>query len=271
MWTPITTSDALPPIGTRETPTLEFKAQPSDDAFELAKDIAALANTSGGTILVGAAGKDTLGRYLPLEEKAACKASSDYELAVRDRCSPTPLTELAHVPHAGGLIVAVNVHPFPGQPVGVRIFKSEVKCGPHAKEVEDVFWYPRRAVTHTKAILPEQLAMFVDAQARRVAAFLQQEVGASAILFSTRNRSATNWVAPATIRAVSIFENSITLDVSNEGGTGAVTLPLDAIESVCKTADECHIFIRGKIQEMMWASDAPAALKKMKLFYNALG
>jgi len=81
-----------------ETLQLDFKVTVEDaDRLEMALDVAAFANTLGGTILIGAAekpGHQRLGRYLPLEERTAADLGRAYDEAIRDRCSPKPLAEI---------------------------------------------------------------------------------------------------------------------------------------------------------------------------------
>jgi predicted HTH transcriptional regulator len=87
-----------PPIGERESATLEFKVECSKidgldkvDYFQLAKDVAGFANTSGGTIFIGAVAKsDVLVRYKPMSEVEARASARHVEEAVRDRCRPQP-------------------------------------------------------------------------------------------------------------------------------------------------------------------------------------
>jgi len=51
----------------------------------------------------------------------AARVVSAYDLSVGDRCVPAPLWSPARVEHQGGIVVAINVQPFPGQVVGVKV------------------------------------------------------------------------------------------------------------------------------------------------------
>src|SRR5262245_60071204 len=89
---PIITPDDLPPRGTSgERADLDFKRVVSRtghaDDIELAKDIAALANTVGGTILVGAdASNSRLQSYCGVPSGKAAEIGEWYEKAAADRC-----------------------------------------------------------------------------------------------------------------------------------------------------------------------------------------
>ncbi len=113
----------LPPEGTsREGLALDVKARPTTDPFEMGKDMAAFANATGGVILVGANDSAGLITYKPLlTEKEADDAKRNYEVSLRDRLSPAPRVDILVIATRGKFLVAVNVWPSPGQPVGVSI------------------------------------------------------------------------------------------------------------------------------------------------------
>lgn len=156
MWTPIDSQSHLPAIGTRESPTLDFKKASTSDAFEIAKDAAAFANAQGGTFLVGAAGGDHLVRFDPLDLKTAKSVARTYEVAIRDRCKPAPLFTVKDIAVDGGAVIVVNVWPFPKQVVGVSLSKTETS-------IEGAYYFPLRVGTDTKPVTPQQIPMFMDA------------------------------------------------------------------------------------------------------------
>ena len=128
----------------------------------MAKDVAAFANAQGGTILVGAVEdreRKHLARYNPLPEPLAAKIVHGYEQSVRDRCRPTPILEIKILSRDGGAVVAVNVWPFPGQPVGARYEK-------------EAFMFPLRSGAETVYLQPDQLPMLTLPTIRRVAILL---------------------------------------------------------------------------------------------------
>lgn len=152
---PVTTARDLPRAGTSaERISFDIKRDTGtgkQDYFELAKDVAAFANASGGVILIGAAEDrkhGVVGAYMPLSRHRAKEVRDAYNQATRDRCSPRPLVDPVIIDHQGGAVVAVNVWPFPGQAVGVR----------HAKEPL-AFAFPFRAGVETIWLNAEQLPM----------------------------------------------------------------------------------------------------------------
>lgn len=165
---PIERSEQLPAVGSAvERASLDFKAKHTSDRRECAKDIAAFANGVGGAILVGAAANgEVLARYLPLSEVEASACQRDYEEAARDRCRPTPLIETVQIPVDGGRVVALNVYPVIGQPVGVRLLATD------QVNSDGVYHYPVRVGAHTTSIHPEQLPVFIDVKTRKVLSIL---------------------------------------------------------------------------------------------------
>lgn len=118
----------LPDVGASETDTLDFKTElkplpdkKSADRFECAKDVAAFASTSGGTLLVGAVeSQHVLQRYKPVSKETAAWIEREYEEAVRDRCAPPPSMRTERFERDGGFVVAIHVEAFPS-PVAVKV------------------------------------------------------------------------------------------------------------------------------------------------------
>jgi len=272
MWTPILKNEDLPAVGARERAELDFKVEYGPNSFEVAKDVAALANSHGGTILVGAAGGDNLSIYRPLAPDAAKQCARAVEEAVRDRCRPGPLYSIEQLVVEQGLVVAINVWPMPGQLVGVRIKKSELMCGPNKAQPEDVFLFPVRVGTHTKNVMPEQVAMFLDAKVRRVAIGLERAVGQRVVLLTSRSRDAkTIHVATATVKAVELLDNVVELVVDGRSGPADVAVPLDSIASVCHSSKGWHIYMDGWIKPVEWLDGNPDELMALDHFFDPLG
>jgi len=162
----ITTPSEIPPIGTLERSTLDFKARPDtrgDAAYERAKDMAAFANALGGTILVGCADtSDRLTAYLPLAPADTTTTRRHYEEAARDLCVPAPVIVPHEIGWESGVIVAINVRPYPDRVIGVR------KAGR-----PDVYTFPLRQMTRTIFLKPEQIAMYSDPRVRRALVLLR--------------------------------------------------------------------------------------------------
>jgi predicted HTH transcriptional regulator len=125
---PITRPEDLPPIGRlAEHLRLDFKGEQPEKVNqehleEMAKDIAAFANSSGGVIVVGAKeGGGYLREYKGMRKDEARRVQKDYQRAV-DLCSPRPVidTRVLELPGRDDEhVVAVNVDAYAAPPIGV--------------------------------------------------------------------------------------------------------------------------------------------------------
>lgn len=257
MFTLIERHDQLPEPGkVNEQHHLDFKAEPTDDAFEIAKDVAAFANAEGGTLLIGARGRgEYLSKYEPLTRKAASQAQRTYEEAVRDRCSPAPLFNVNSVPYDDGFVMAVNVWAFPGQLVGVEVKQGEAKCGKKASQPEGLFFFPLRVGTHTKAISPEQLAMFMDPRVRRIAMCLGEAKGQKVTVFSSKCDRKTHWTEECVVEDVDFMGNAVAVRVVDDLDRARISIPLDLVESVWRSKDRWNLLIAGHIEKWLQGSD----------------
>jgi hypothetical protein len=154
---PFLESSVLPPVGSGyERATLDLKGRGGVvSAFHKAKDVAAFANHLGGTLLIGA--KETagvVGEYEPLDESTANSIQKGFSQAVRERCSPRPLVNFARVPCGVGWVLAVNVWPYIGQVVGVRVKADKTADG----FGDDAYAFPMRTGVDSSYLLPEQTA-----------------------------------------------------------------------------------------------------------------
>ena len=134
MYQPITA--ALPPVGSaRETETLDFKARlnrladGSVDQVGVALPVAAFANRVGGTLLYGAAeGADgTVIGYAPLSPAEVAETLNHCDMAIKARCDPAPLWSHSVIQHATGSALALNVEPYAGGFVAVRVPADKAK------------------------------------------------------------------------------------------------------------------------------------------------
>lgn len=171
---PIQKREDLPEIGARrEALNLDFK-QTVEGApvAELAKDVAAFANASGGTVLVGAnedASSGTLQGWVPMSKEKADAARASFDMAVRDWCSPAPVFSPEVIERESGqYVVAVNVWPYPLLPVSVRVKTDKALTG-RAWDAWVVFV---RVGTHNKPFTPEQAAMLMIPSVRHAVMML---------------------------------------------------------------------------------------------------
>jgi len=229
----ITRDSGLPSLGSTETNTLDFKARykrasgPPFDTFEMAKDVAALANAMGGTLLVGAQEDETGGvlkAYLPLTESDAKETTTAFEQAVKDRCSPSPVVNIERIHHSNGYLLAVNVAPFPGQAVGVQV------KGDKANGWGDITWvFPLRVGTQTKPLRPEQLAMLMSPEYRRISILLGDIKPGAQVYLEWPGSGSPDWAA-FTFGSVQPIENMIVIQWDRNRQT--IHIPIDRILSV---------------------------------------
>jgi hypothetical protein len=219
----------LPPPGTsRERLDVDFKERidPSNP-FELGKDLAAFANASGGVVLVGA--KETnnhLDRYTPLSEIDATETREAFAKAARDRCHPPPVVDPVVLPQGAGHVVAVNVLPFPGQPVGVWVECDKKKDGFGGR----AYVFPVRVGIHTVFFRPEQLPMLIATDVRRVVSLLEGiPLRAQCVALVWPDATHPHW--SCMVDQLNVNENSITV-VSD--ANQVLALPVDSIRSVWK-------------------------------------
>lgn len=182
MFTPITEPTQVPQVGSGyETPFFDLKAHPNAykvtrggkrvwDDFELAKDAAAFANASGGTLLIGATenrANGTCSGHTPFSVALATRFEVVLKNALEKRCRPRPLVECNRLPFGAKVMLAVSVWAFPGQAVAVQI-KGSKRDGYGG----DSYVFPYRLLSHTTYLPVEQIPMLLTPDVRRVAILL---------------------------------------------------------------------------------------------------
>ncbi len=255
---PITDRDALPPVGAHaETYALDIKRTSRNRhgsfvPFELAKDVAAFANATGGVLLIGAdedLTSATLREYVGLgSEQDRLEHAKAYEAAVQDRCSPVPLINPVSVSDSSGkFVLAVNVWPFPSQAVGVKVdgSKSDGYGGPS-------FVFPLRTGRVTAYIRPEQLAMLMDPATRRIAALLESIPPHKRLAVSVISTREGVQVSEHTFEIVRVDAQSNVLQVRGTPGEDqrSVRVPLDRIITAWQQDDDAWaIAVAGTLSE----------------------
>jgi len=185
LYTPIRAASDLPregPIGrgSSERHDLDFKAYASKERLaEHGKDIAAFANTLGGTILVGAA---EVGGTLsfagvsseqsnPTIKQTPGEVVRYYEQAAQTMCMPRPHVETVVLRYGEVELVAINVEPY----VGVIATKAYVDGPDKSLRVVERAWrYPYRVGSQTEFYDPGELWMYSDPSVRRATILLSQ-------------------------------------------------------------------------------------------------
>lgn len=122
-WRPIKVKSDLPPIGSRESERLDFKAQGygkgDQECCEAARDVAQFASQLGGTLLLGAQDENGI-----LKEYVGLSDIADQRTRLRDICAarldPPIAIDPVEIDYEGRGILAINV-PASFSAVGVRI------------------------------------------------------------------------------------------------------------------------------------------------------
>jgi hypothetical protein len=252
---------ALPALGTRESPQLDFKAvldrvkgnPTTPDYFELAKDVAAMASVYGGTLLIGACEDRSTGqlaKYKVLTEDAAEEAVKAYQQAVRDMCLPQPLIDPVTIPHDGGFIVAINIFPIPDRVVAVKVTAIPA----HAFGAQaPAYVFPVRLSTHAIPFTPEQIPMLMNAAIRRIVILIESipadERKEIAVLWEPFRRNATDVATVLATRcmfdpspnappSIDLDQNALRLLCTEpQAAQVQLRIPLDDIETVWKGSD----------------------------------
>ncbi|RZI76129.1 MAG: hypothetical protein EOP38_29245 [Rubrivivax sp.] len=263
----ISSAKDLPTVGAdQEHLNLDFKAvilpkalkqtpsnnKPKWPHYEMARDAAAFANAYGGTILVGASEDGKTGKlsgYTSLAEEDAHQIRIQFELAITQRCIPTPVHAALSLRGPSGFVVSVNVWPFPDQVVGVRVDADGADgFAGHA------FVFPLRTASQTIMLQPNQIPMLIHAPSRRTAILLEN------IKASERHELRVVFSAddfPHDMQFERVDATSSTAIFIGEPRPAAlrnklsgrrVAIPLDSIQSVWKDADgSWAVIAHGKI------------------------
>lgn len=164
---PFTERSTIPSIGDIETDTLDFKARSEGRTGRsttwAAKDVAAFANADGGVLIIGAY-EDNRRGYLGLikgmtdeDVKIVRDTFSD---AAKEICRPSPVNNSVLLQHGTDKLVAVNVWPFPGHAVGIKVDP-------------DTWRFPVRRGLDTPYLTPERLPMLMLPELRRKISLLR--------------------------------------------------------------------------------------------------
>jgi hypothetical protein len=244
LYKPFTTHAELPRAGDAfETSTFDMKqaihprtigGKTKFNKYELAKDVAMFANASGGTILVGAKEDGATGRleaYYPLTAADAKALADAFEDAVKSRCYPRTTVDCAIIPYDTGVVLAVNVAPFPGQAVAVRV-KGEKEDG-HGG---DAYVFPLRTGRDCSFITPEQLPMLMLPALRHAVIRLSQISQQFVAGEPERGLRSIDTGTPNKFSEYSINEAGSTVTFKMIPAGTDVNVPLDFIGPVWRSA-----------------------------------
>lgn len=259
MYHPIASLRDLPPPGlVPEHLHLDFKAYKGagQPEREMAKDVAAFANVQGGAILIGAEHEGGSLQYSPLAPEAAIRLADGYQRAIKRQCRPLPVIDPRHVPMDTGVVVAINVPPYPAPPIGVR-----------SEEHGDAWLFPARRGDLTHFLLPEELATTMDPVYRRKVLQIESipmraSEGRPCLLhfldsgrFSKHERGmaidGTNSVHSRYPARVVEIDAIAGVFVAMGATPSRIVIPLDALRGVWKDESytEHHVAVRGVLAE----------------------
>lgn len=137
---------------------------------EIAKDIAAFANSAGGSIFVGISEDRSTRRvagYSHLTSESIKEHTDAIEKAGR-LLNPTPVFAITPSKVNDEHILIVTINSSGHSPVGVTVAPTQEK----GLSQEPSFRFPMRVSTNTVYLSPNQLSLLMESRTRRVAAVL---------------------------------------------------------------------------------------------------
>jgi hypothetical protein len=204
---------------------MDWKVVADGTDFHKAKDVAAFANHLGGTLLIGA--KETNGHlehYVGMDPADASSVRDKFSKAVKDRCEPLPridFEEYSDPNDAAKKVIAVNVWPSLLL-IGVRITAHK----PTENYGGDSYVLPVRSGTDADYLTPNQIAMYMTPQVRRVAVLISRiPKGSPVTIWNSRNSHYN-----AMFEEIKEDENLVMF--KSQDGSRAPNIPLDCIKTV---------------------------------------
>jgi hypothetical protein len=215
--------------------------------FELAKDVAAFVNALGGTLLIGAVEiKERFSHFTPLNKADALQTQEKYEDAVDKRCIPKPLVDIIIIENVKGkdgnkgCVVAVNIFPFPGQMIGVKM-KGDSKDDFGG----DGYRFPIRFSNQTTYLEPNQFSMFMLPELRRKIILLSQINKNDTVFIYHLNEHGNRTQNMYKYIKINEFSNNVEFSLA---GTKKLFLPIDAISLIYKYDQNWIIQVDGKVE-----------------------
>ncbi|XXY48539.1 ATP-binding protein [Sorangium sp. So ce269] len=270
----VATFSDVPPAGplnltAREHHRLDFKENASPTTiWEHAKDIAALANTFGGVILIGARAKGGTLEHKGIPSAFASELKEVYEQAAQDHCSPPAIVDAIPIPIPtlpGDLVLlAVNVEPVIEGPIGAKAERKDRKGATIANANAWVF--PVREASQTKYLTPNELPMHMTPKVRRTILLLDCIPESTTVQLwlqpngetAPGSRFATHIPGPLSLQlqeaakgAVDLARNSFICvldEPRHRNGRLAVGVPLTDVEDIWRAPDgKWNIRLGGRI------------------------
>jgi hypothetical protein len=223
----------LPQPGTSEGQELDFKTKKevmtdgTANHFEMAKDMAALANAYGGRLIVGAfEDQKVLTVYdKAMTENLAREVCKEYTVAQAQRLEPHVQVHTKVVQTPVGYVGMICVEPSMGQAIGVRVATNEISS--EEPKAPPVYAFPIRDGDHTNWMTPENLSMLLIPTLRRNIIILRQAIGNDLLIEQVMTPGGAPQVF--TEKLLAIDEDTNTLRLQRN------TIAIDQIQSVWRT------------------------------------
>lgn len=260
-YTPIVREQDLPPAGphnanAQEREHLDFKSfAERAKGLEHAKDIAAFANSLGGTILVGVTEAHGMIAIPGVAGQTAEDVKDIYEHAAL-RCSPKARIDAVIIARAAGTpVVAVNIPPFADAVLGVP---GVVSQNQNQTEAPHSWRYPVRRATQTDFLSPEQLPMYMNPATRRAFVRLSAIPADDPVRVDSVHHTGgspqgllavTRTPTPIYVRSVSLESNALELEKRTASGTAFCRVPLiDVVDVWEYEAGKWAIRLAGQLE-----------------------
>lgn len=236
---------------TFEASDLDFKEMYDDNQVEMGKDIAALANTFGGQILIGTSTNETRNLCKGFHGVDLAKANTAremYEKMAKERCRPTPVIKATFLPmenNPAKAVVIVNVEPSPFAPVGASLNQTS---GGHL--VDKAWVFPYRVGSQTEYLQPDQFGRYESMTARRVAAQLNVIPESDRTRVDVRpDGNKVRVIQRMTLKRVDLRANTVVFETP--APVTELAVPLDQVVTVYQSASvpsTWAVFIKGALR-----------------------
>jgi hypothetical protein len=210
----------------REDFDLKLEAK-SFDKLELAKDAAAMANTLGGTILVGLTDNGGQIHAEGMTDKDFLALKERLEDALKDQCEPPLSVRLVPVRYGDGtLVAAINIEPFPEAPVACK------------SAVADAWRFPIRRSSKTHFMSPMEFSVYMNPAVRRSFVLLSRIPLETRIRvhFWPTSKGPTCDTHEGIFKGLSLANNTLTLLITGNSSynidVGTITVPLGQVTEV---------------------------------------
>lgn len=219
--------------------------------LETAKDIAALANTLGGHLVVGADDDGVRCTGFPgitVAEATAIKQHLE-QAAGAGRCLPTPFITVQRpieVPGQAVQVLVARIEMAPIAPIGVNLCQRQ-----GGKFVVHGWCFPYRVGSQTNFLTPDQFGAYESMSARRAAALLNSipETEKNQLQLCWEQRQAKDNENSVALRAVLLHQNVATFRFNRT--QTEVNIPLDDVLTVWLDGTTWIVALAGSVSSTL--------------------